>query len=90
MSGCFGGKKDGTAVAVHPRYVPGRGLVLRHVLGALFGCFRPAKTRPLPRSGECRRCFDSTGHRPMKGGKGDSPLSEDSKGSERPKMKPRC
>jgi len=51
MPGCLGGKKmDGAAApGVHPRYVPERGQVLRGVLGALFGCFRPAKTRPLPR-----------------------------------------
>jgi len=52
MPGCLGGKQmDGAAApgGVHPRYVPERGQVLRGVLGALFGCFRPAKTRPLPR-----------------------------------------
>jgi hypothetical protein len=51
MPGCLGGKQmDGAAAGgVHPRYVPERGQVLRGVLGALLGCFRPAKTRPLPR-----------------------------------------
>ncbi|KAF8729526.1 hypothetical protein HU200_017465 [Digitaria exilis] len=34
---------------VHPRYVPERGRVLKGMLGALVGCFRPAKTQPLPR-----------------------------------------
>ncbi|PAN08092.1 hypothetical protein GQ55_1G379400 [Panicum hallii var. hallii] len=50
MPGCVGGEAGGAAArGVHPRYVPERGQVLRGVLGALFGCFRPAKTRPLPR-----------------------------------------
>jgi hypothetical protein len=49
-AGCVGGERDGGAATrgVHPRYVPERGQVLRDVLGAFFGCFRPAKTRPLP------------------------------------------
>ena len=53
MPGCAGGEAGGAAGGaaargVHPRYVPERGRVLRGALGALFGCFRPAKTRPLP------------------------------------------
>jgi len=49
MPGCAGGEAGGAAArGVHPRYVPERGRVLRGALGALFGCFRPAKTRPLP------------------------------------------
>jgi hypothetical protein len=50
MPGRVNGKAGGAAAAgVHPRYVPERGQVLKGVLGALFGCFRAAKTQPLPR-----------------------------------------
>ncbi|EEC73961.1 hypothetical protein OsI_08855 [Oryza sativa Indica Group] len=51
MRSSFGGKARGAAApapATHPRYVPQRGVVLKGVLGWFFGCFRPAKTRPLP------------------------------------------
>nr|BAD15904.1 unknown protein [Oryza sativa Japonica Group] len=51
MRSSFGGKARGAAApapATHPRYVPQRGVVLKSVLGWFFGCFRPAKTRPLP------------------------------------------
>ncbi|KAF8775940.1 hypothetical protein HU200_004075 [Digitaria exilis] len=49
------GKAGGAAApapGVHPRYVPERGRVLKGMLGALVGCFRPAKTQPLPRAAE--------------------------------------
>ncbi|TVU28439.1 hypothetical protein EJB05_19956, partial [Eragrostis curvula] len=49
MPGCLGEERDGaTERGKHPRYVPKRGQVLRDVLGAVIGCFHPAKARPLP------------------------------------------